>query len=485
MRNLATFLIVIGIASSFFSCKKDKILTDPSAKLRFSQDSVLFDTVFTTIGSTTKYFKVYNDNNQKINISSIRMANGNASQFRFNIDGVSGQSISDIEIDANDSVYVFLEVTVNPTNQNSPLIIYDLLLFDINGKTQAVNLEAWGQDAYYHLPNGKIVFSSGGVLYYEIEQCPTSPQFNCTITWLADKPHVVYGYAVVDSTITLEINAGANIYFHQNAGIWVYRYGTIHVNGTQNQIVTFQGDRLDAEYKDLPGSWDRIWINEGSTGNLINYAILKNGFIGLQHDLLGSDATVSRKLTINNTIIKNMSGWGLFSVHGNIEGYNNVICNCGKNIAAFLLGGSYKFYQCTFANYWNSADRTDPILYVNNYDGVNSIPLDSAYFGNCIFDGPITDEIALDSNGTTLFNFKFENTLLKTALNTSNANRFVFCKINVATSFKDAINYDFKLNSNSMAKDAGKIAIGILYPTDLTGASRTLDSSPDCGAYEY
>lgn len=103
---------------------------------------------------------------------------------------------------------------------------------------------------------------------------------------------------------------------------------------------------------------------------------------------MGSDATVSRKLTINNTIIKNMSGWGLFSVHGNIEGYNNVICNCGKNIAAFLLGGSYKFYQCTFANYWNSADRTDPILYVNNYDGVNSIPLDSAYFGNCILTDP-------------------------------------------------------------------------------------------------
>ncbi|MFN6038712.1 MAG: hypothetical protein ACK452_09620, partial [Bacteroidota bacterium] len=122
-------------------------------------------------------------------------------------------------------------------------------IFETNVNIQDVDLEAWGQDAYFHLPDNKIVFSSGGALYYGIEPCSAQ--------WLSDKPHVVYGYRVVDSTCILNIDAGCKIYFHNNAGIWVYRYGTLKVNGTIAQPVIFQGDRLEPEYADVPGQWDR------------------------------------------------------------------------------------------------------------------------------------------------------------------------------------------------------------------------------------
>jgi hypothetical protein len=476
MRKFFLLPLFVSALGLFFSCKKDKLITDPSVKLEFSQDSVLFDTIFTTLGSTTKFFKVYNNNSQRINISNIRLARGDASPYRINADGVPGKSINDIEIDAHDSIFLFVEVTVDPVNQNNPLVIRDSILFETNGNLQDVDLEAFGQDAYFHLPDNKIVFLSGGVLYYGYEPCSS--------TWLADKPHVVFGYRVVDSTCTLTIDPGAKVHFHQNGGIWVLPYGTIKVNGQFGQEVIFQGDRLEPEYADLPGQWDRIWINEGSKNNVINYAILKNGFIGIQHEVI-ENLSAPMKLNLNNTIIQNMSGWGIFTRHGNITGYNDLVSNCGKNLALFSLGGSYKFYHSTFANFWNKEERTDVAVYLNDYDAVNGgVPMDSCYFINCIIDGSLGNELSIDSVSPGIgFNYVFENTLVRTTVNTGGT-RFISCVVNQGAGFLDPNLYDFRINSGSGGKDKGKVSVGALYSTDLKNSSRTADTAPDCGAYE-
>jgi hypothetical protein len=475
MKFLRFLFFIPLLLSLFSSCKKDKLLTDPSAKLDFSQDTVLFDTLFTTVGSTTKYFKVYNNNNQKILISNIRLAKGENSPYRFNADGLYGKSVNEIEINAHDSIFVFVEVTVDPTNMNNPLVIRDSLLFETNGKLQDVDLEAWGQDAYFHLPDNKIVFLTGGVLYYGFEPC--------SATWAADKPHVVYGYRVVDTLCTLTIDPGVNVFFHNNGGIWV-RYGTIKVNGTYSQPVTFQGDRLEPEYQDVPGQWDRIWINEGSTQNVINYAVIKNGFIGIQPQVI-SNGSAPFKVSVTNTIVKNMSGWGMYAIYGNVEGYNNLFVNCGKNILALLDGGKYKFYHCTFANFYTKDQRSDAVLFMNNYDDVNgTLPFDTTtYFGNCIIYGSNAEEIAFDTAATTgAFNVLFEKCILKTTLN---SNRFFNCYANASVSFKDPAGYDFKLNNNSAAKDSGKTSLGTAFPNDLDNKPRNIDTAPDIGAYEF
>src|SRR5476651_1317000 len=85
------------------SCRKDaQIITDPSAKLDFPIDTVQFDTVFTTVGSATQNFVIYNHHNQPINISSIRLANGAASNFRLNVDGSPGKTFTNVQIGPND-----------------------------------------------------------------------------------------------------------------------------------------------------------------------------------------------------------------------------------------------------------------------------------------------------------------------------------------------------------------------------------------------
>jgi hypothetical protein len=55
------------------ACTKDGFITNADAKLSIA-DSLKFDSVFTTTGSITKSFKIFNENDQKILISKIKLS---------------------------------------------------------------------------------------------------------------------------------------------------------------------------------------------------------------------------------------------------------------------------------------------------------------------------------------------------------------------------------------------------------------------------
>lgn len=490
IRFLSFLVVTICFSVSFMSCKKDKLLTDPSATVAFSQDSILFDTVFTTIGSATRNIRVINNNSQKINISSIRLEQGASSSFFMNVDGVPGKEVTDVEILANDSIYIFVQVNVNPTNALSPLIIQDRILFDVNGNQQSVKLEAWGQDAHYHFPNKAIQYKNGYLPYSTVSTVTTA----VTVNWGGgalgqpddDRPHVIYGWLVVDSLQKLVINPGVKVYFHQNAGLWVYRYGTLQVNGTQGNEVVFQGDRRELDYADMPGQWDRIWINEGHTDNYINYAIIKNSFIGVQASIL-SNPNQPRKLKLTNTIIKNCSKWGLYTQYFDVWAANNVIVNCKEYCAAMSLGGNYTFLHNTFANYYSQDGGRggQPCVHIDNYDGTDIWPIDSMYFANCIIEGSQGNEFEQDIkfynaaqkckiSNCLIRNSAITNTLITTSANVYNGN----------PAFNDPATYNFGIKPASAAKGIGDGSIITTYPSltqDIKGNFRTLPL--DAGAY--
>ncbi len=463
----------------FSSCKKDVLLTDSSAKLNFSADEVLFDTVFTTVGSTTRIFRIKNPHTQTINISRAFLAGGNNSQFRINIDGVSGISFNDIEILGGDSLFVFVQVTVNPTGTNSPLLIKDSVVFETNGNTQHVRLTAIGQDVYLHKPDH---FSTTGFPPYSI--------ITCNDIWTNDKPHLIFGYAVVDENCSLTMMPGTRVYLNNNAVLWVYDGGTLIVNGSQLEKVTFQGARLEPDYKEVPGQWGKIWLSAGSKNNVIDWAVIKNGSIGVQADTLGLSANPT--LQISNTIIKNMSAAAIYGQGSFIRGYNCVFANCGQYTAAFTIGGKYKFEQCTFANYWSgSSQRTTPLLALSNYyvdnTGTTQIrDLDSAYFGNCIMYGNLDEEVGLDSStfGGN-FNYKFDHCLVKTLLNTNSSVHYNSVYQNYDPGFVDTGVNNYKLTASSFAIDKGDTGIFIAF--DLNGQPRPNPNTsiPDLGAYEF
>lgn len=502
-------MAAIFLVASFPSCRKDKLTTSPSAKLAFTSDSIMFDTVFTSIGSTTKLFRVHNNNGSSINISSIRLARGSSSFFSLNVDGISGKSFTDVEIPAHDSIYVFVKVNIDPNADPSvsPFLYRDSILFETNGNHQDVKLVAFGQNAYYHMPTDRIPISNTQAIYYSVDT-----NYNGAVchTWKVDKPHLIYGYYVIDSLHTVTIPAGAKVYIHNNGGIWVYRGGCIQVKGALNNEVIFQGDRREAEYKDLPGQWDRIWINEGSTGNcktenIIDYAIIKNGFIGVQagYSVLdgygGStiDSNLPRHLSLTNTIIQNCSFAGLLSHFFKITAGNDVISNCGKYLGVFQYGGNYSFTQCTFANYWSQANqsssgsqtRTTASFFFNNYIDATILPYDSLFFANCIMDGNLAEEFQYDTI-TGGFNdrtkFKFDSDILKTNMDISNPFRFISCiNSNNASgnpSFINAGGYDFHLNNNSAALQTGSNLYSWRWPSMIDGTPRDINQ-PNIGAY--
>lgn len=472
-------LLIITILSS---CKKDELLTDSSAKLEFSTDSVLFDTVFRFAGSATKVFHIYNKHDQPINISKAYLATGSSSVFKLNIDGISTTTsnpiLTDIEILGGDSMYVFVQVFVTPSG-SAPLLIKDSIIFETNGNIQDVKLTAIGQDVYLHKPDpGKI---------YSIL---SSWSFGSPDTILpVDKPHLVFGYLVVDSAHKVTIPAGCKFYMHNHSVLWVYRDGTLEIQGMKNNEVTFQGDRLEPEYNNVPGQWGKIWLSSLSKNNSIDWAIIKNGQIGIQADTVASLTTPT--LRLSNTIVKNMSAAAIYGQGSHIRAVNCVFANCGQYVAALTIGGKYRFEHCTFANFWNYDSRTTPILALNNYyisagSAYVIRDLDSAYFGNCIIYGDIAEEIGMDTSiyGGT-FSYKFENCIVKTSRNTSNFH-YVSPFANNDPGFKDATVNDYRLNSiTSFAVDKG--ATTIFIPRDLNDAIRPNPSTsiPDLGAYEY
>jgi hypothetical protein len=258
-----TFALILLVFAIFLSqCRRDdEILTSSSAKIEFSIDTLTFDTVFTDIGSTTKIFTVYNRNNKTVNISSIRIAGPTSSFFKINVDGSYGSLIKNVEIGAKDSAFVFVQVKVDPSKQNAPLLISDSLVFELNGNTQDVKLEAWGQDV--HLIKDSLLK---------------------TQTWTNDKPYVIYDYALVDSFSTLTIEAGTTIYMHRECVFAVE--GKIFCNGTLEKPIIFRGDRLDnlelsnpIPYNKLVNQWDRLIIGNSSTGNKFNYTEIRSGGI--------------------------------------------------------------------------------------------------------------------------------------------------------------------------------------------------------------
>jgi len=455
-------VLFFALILMFFSCKKnDKIDTNSDLKLWFSADTVYFDTVFATVGSVTRRLVVHNGNDGKVVVSSIQLAGGSASMYKLNIDGISADLVKDIEIAGKDSLYIFVRVTVDPNNQNNPFAVTDSILFLTNGNPQKVQLLAWGQNAFFY----------------------RNDVIKGNLVWDSLRAHVIYGSLRVDTGSTLTIMPGTKVYFHLKSHLAVSYGASMIVAGNLDHPVRFQGDRLDPFYRDLPGQWDGIFLESGSKENQFNYAILKNGSIGLYVDSIGN--SVQPTLRIDNTIIQNMSADGLLAFGTFIESTNCLINNCGGAAIDIISGGSYDFRQLTMGNYWNRSVRTTPSLYLSNYtyDTLgNKVPhpLTKAYFGNCILTGSETEEIGLDPDPSVPFEFTFDHCLLRTLKNTTDPLHYLECMVNKDPGFVDVLNYNFEIDSISPAIDQG-IPMGV--PFDIKGIERGI--TPDLGVFEY
>src|SRR5690606_9424329 len=127
MRSIKFYTVSLLAFISFLamtSCKKEQYLHS-GGMLKFSTDTLNFDTVFTSLGSFTLGLKIFNPESQKIKISSVRLEQGASSFFRLNVNGIPGNEVSDLELAANDSLYVFATVKIDPTDEDAPFVVQD------------------------------------------------------------------------------------------------------------------------------------------------------------------------------------------------------------------------------------------------------------------------------------------------------------------------------------------------------------------------
>lgn len=491
---LISAIICLILGFSFISCVDENDYTSsPAVELKFSADTLSFDTVFTTIGSTTKILMVYNKENQAVKIDRIKLGGGVASYYRLNVDGDTSLVAKDIEIGAKDSLYIFVRLELDYNNQSNPLLVEDSIEFFFNNKSQKVLLQAFGQDAYYHKPSHYLLSQnqSGGYDTIWFSMAHENPETSGVIVngndieWKSDKPHVVLGVCAVDSAYTLNLNANTKIHFQNSAEFWVYKDATLKAEGEVSQPIVFQGLRLDEYYRDIPGQWGCVRFMAGCKDNVLNNVVVKNATIGI---LVDTCVTNNPTIEILNTKIENCSYIGLYSRGAVLDMKNSLVQNCGNYLLALSLGGSYQFVHCTFANYYNYKTRTTPSLYFNDYyldvnENIQYRPIEKAEFYNCIVYGALSDtELEFDMIEQNFSTIRFDYCLLKHE-NTNQSTMFTNSIFNSEPMFIDAANGDLHLQENSPCIGKGNGVWGYNLPYDIEGNLR-LDP-PSIGAYEY
>ncbi len=462
-----------------FSCNPEKNIQPSEFNLRFSTDTIMFDTVFTGIGTTTRRFTVFNPNHGTVEVKSVRLGKIPNTNFFINVDGIQGPEVRNVRIRAKDSIYVFVEANIDPNRDK--MVEQDSIIFELETARAAVIIIAFGQD---------VVLLNQTLLQ--------------TQTLSNQKPYLVYNYAIVDKDHTVTVPEGVRFYFHYRSSLIVN--GTLRVEGTVDAPVIFRSDRLEPFYSDKPGQWG-AWItldNGGiyllggihfttsSRNNRIHYAIIENAIKGIQIDSVigGSEPG----LRITNTIIRHHNLAGIVAQTSSIEAHNLVIHNCGSYALALLLGGDYWFNHTTIANYTPFTSRSTPAVYINNYYTYNgqayAFPLVRCLFSNSIIHGFYSTsraEVGFDLVSGPTIHYLFDHCILIPGNNIDTSDNTHFRNIIVAkqgVGFKDIGKYNFDLDTLSAAKDCGLPDYAVFAPTDIKGRSRFSDQKPDIGAYE-
>lgn len=443
MKRIFLYLfIIMGVVA----CQdNDTFTTSTSARLTFSADTLLMDTMFSGVGSMTYSFWVYNNASDGIRLQTVRLKQGNQTGFRVNVDGSYldnslGSVAHDLEVRKGDSIRVFVELTAVENLRLEPQLLEDDLLFYLeSGVQQIVNLRAYVWDA---LQLRDVVVSHDSLIE-------------------SNRPLVIYGGIRVDSLVTLTIR-NTTIYFHDKAGIDVH--GCLKTDS-----VLMRGDRLDHMFDYLPydrvsGQWRGVRFYAGSTGNVLSNTQIRNAEDGIICDSVAYDSLHTR-LQMQRCIVHNCKGVGVRAFNSLIEMSGCQITNTLGDCVA-VYGGLAVMESCTVAQFYPfDAKRGAALRFCNSFNG-HTYPLEGLVCARSIVTG-YEDDVVMGEAGdsTAAFDYYFTNTLLRTpeVIDTTRFKQVIWespkdeiqgKKHFVLIDEKNMV-YDFHLDSLSTAKGLG------------------------------
>jgi len=483
------------IVICFAACDVEtEFVTGEAVQLRFSTDTVAFDTVFASRGSATQIMKVYNELDQPVMIDRIKVNGETGVSFIFNVDGVRGPVAEDVVIWANDSIFVFVEVEVDPTEpaQTSPFIAEDHLVFETGNAREEVLLLAYGQNANYL--NG---FNRGQFALISCE--------NGTVTFSQDLPTVIYGSLVIEDC-TVQALPGTKIYVHGgvqfNEGfpgsgffndgiILTEKTGSLQLLGEPGNPVIVRTDRLEAEFEDAPGKYRGLIFRAGSRNNMLQHTQLLNATTAVTVDSTAS-------VTIDDSVIAYSAGPAVFGYQAEVTVRNSLFHSNFADGVQMIKGGRLIMEHTTIANYGVDASS----LRIQNFrcDENGEICFPAPTFlrvRNSILGGSRGQELILLDifNGEQPgdFNVDIANTVVRTNGDFLASQDSLFADFyericdgcyNLQSGdplFQSISEDDYNLDSLSVARNLGAFLPDL--PTDLLGVARDM-TTPDAGALE-
>lgn len=465
MRNLI-YLILLPLAALLAACIEDSVSGSPSDQPTFSVDTLYMGTVYTTDGSPTSRFTVYNRHGKVISISSIALRDDEGNLFRLNVDGISGRTFSNVEIRPKDSIYVYVETTLPVNNRDEAVTRRAHLDFVTAGVTRTVVLSADGQD---------VSRQRGTVIDRDTR-------------WRAGKPYQIFDSLVVSKGASLTLDAGVELRFHDKAYMRVD--GTLVCRGTADRPVSMTGDRTGNVASTLPyelmsGQWGGVVFGTDSRDNLLMYCTIRNSEYGLVLDSIPHGPNPA--LTMVNTQVRNTKGYIVTALHSDVTAYGCELTDASQGIM-YLRGGQHRIDRCTIANYYLFTALGGAAVQFDHFDADSDdgsgLPLLDADITNTIIYGNGTDLSEGDLTGTAI---TLRRCLLKSA--GSDDDNFINCLWDTDPEYytvREEYYFDYRVKPGSPAVDAADMSLTPVLPfglsipaTDRTGAAAT----PTVGAY--
>lgn len=483
--------VITGLTILFSGCRREEELFDPKppSALRFSEDTLFFDTVFTTQKTATYRLKVYNPNPKTIRINSVYLNGfGGKFPFTFHINGRLGPTkVENVELLGKDSAYVLVSANIDAQNDNLPFLVQDSLCFQIEGRPslEKVQIVAYGQDATYF----------------------RNQKLDCNSIWTRERPIIIMDTVSIQRGCTLTVEAGSRIYGYNGAALLVR--GSLVVMGNNKDTVTFQGWRRESYYSRVPGQWFGIWIFDGSAGNDINFCLIKNAYRALQVGEVGKVNDQKSTLLLRNSRIQNVVDYGVLGLQSGILAINNQFADCGEIAFAGYQGGAYELYHNTIGESGNNPFRreTPLVAFTDHFP-----PNDNWAFGAPAY-AKLVNNIIMGSENNEL-NFvsrigaRFDSLAYGNIIKSKDYNYFangIRLKMNQnvppGARFKDPLKYNFRPDSIVFAQAFGagvrldtmkslliqnQTDFRNLLKEDISGNRRKIepDFRPDAGAYQ-
>ncbi len=450
-----------------YGCEPEYISS--TSKLRFSTDTLLLDTIIVGLGTeTSNLLRLYNKGNENVNNIRLSLAGGNESPFLINVSGRKGSSFTNLQLSKNDSLYVFVQAKINPSNLNDIFYpVMDSIIVE-SGENRIVSVL-------------RVVVINANYVSGTIGD----------VTWEKNAQIYLDKDLTVAANSTLTIKEGCRVYLNNNVKLIVE--GSIKAMGTKENPILFGGARQGLlagvfNYQQVSGVWNQIWLKNTSKDNTFSYCTISNAKIGI---VVGEEAKEGKvDLTLRNSTLTYNGVADILSYNGQLLISNCLLSNSEQQLIA--IGGKLEVIQTTIANYFewrNSTTYTKPSVVLSNYNYLNdkdksTYNLESALFYNSIITGNSSNEILLQTLENTSISPKFKYCLLKQAdeKDDEHYTHIIYSKspLFVSTTYFE---YDFELTDKSPCMNTGGLDYIGQYPNDIEDIVR--DGKPDIGAYEY